>query len=581
MASIFTQNIQVLKDQLSSIVDLLVDLTGDIAHDEMHQTISDLKQRVQDPYMFVIVGEVKSGKSSFVNALLKTGKEICKVAASPMTDTIQQIVYGEEEREVEINQYLKRIYVNEEKLKDIAVVDTPGTNTIVDHHQEITERFIPISDLIIFVFESKNPYRQSAWQFFDFINSEWRKKIVFVLQQKDLMEPEDLLTNIEGVKEYAIKKGILEPRVYAVSAKMEQNNQEVDSGFSDIRQFINENITGGQAPYLKLLNLSETCNTINTRIYEGLALRKKQYEADIIFRNQVTEILDEQELKTKKQVEFLVENLLAAYDRITQKKANEISQGISFGSMLKRQFNSIFGFDKSPKIWLSELTKDFEYELNTSLKEKLSEGVIDIADSIQLMGKLVDIKIKDSQTILKDNHEIFANIAERRANVLKDLQRAFSNFLKHSENFYDEEALKKGGNITPNLAAGGGIAIVGVIIATVTNAAVFDITGGILTTVGLLFAGVTVGLKRKKILKRFKEEIASGRLRLEDEVSQKLYDYTSRIKQRIDENFFAFDHHLETEEKAIEKFENSHENVDKNLTTLKADIEAILSQIAK
>ena len=65
MASIFTQNIQALKDRLSSIVDLLVGLTGDIAHDEMHQTISDLKQRVQDPYMFVIVGEVKSGKRSF------------------------------------------------------------------------------------------------------------------------------------------------------------------------------------------------------------------------------------------------------------------------------------------------------------------------------------------------------------------------------------------------------------------------------------------------------------------------------------------------------------------------------------
>lgn len=581
MGSIFTKEIKSLKDHLSKVVDLLVGLTEDIAHDDLHQTISDLKQRVQDPFMFVIVGEVKSGKSSFVNALLKTGKEICKVAASPMTDTIQQIVYGEEEKEIQINQYLKRIYVNEEKLKDIAVVDTPGTNTIVDHHQEITERFIPISDLIIFVFESKNPYRQSAWQFFDFIKNEWRKKIIFVLQQKDLMEPEDLVTNIQGVHDYAVQKGINEPNVYAVSAKMEQNGQEDESGFDKIRAFINKNITGGQAPFLKLINLSDTCHTINERIFEGLQIRKKQYEADILFRGQIREILDEQELKTKKQVEFLVENLLAAYDRITLKKADQIKEGISFGAMLKRQFNSIFGFDKSPKIWLTDLTKDFEYELNTSLKEKLSDGVIDIADSIQLMGKMVDMKIKDSQTILKDNHEIFANIAERRANVLKDLQRAFSDFLKHSENFYDEEAIKKGGNIAPNLAAGGGIAIVGVIIATVTNAAVFDITGGILTTIGLLFAGVTVGLKRKKILARFKQEITSGRLRLEEEVSQKLNDYTSKIKQRIDENFFAFDHHLETEAKAIEKFDETHENIDNNLTALKADIQHNLTQIAK
>ncbi|MEZ4986392.1 MAG: dynamin family protein [Saprospiraceae bacterium] len=68
-------------------------------------------------------------------------------------------------------------------LRDIAIVDTPGT-TIVEHHQEITERFVPASDLIVFVFEAKNPYRQSARTFFDFIQDEWRKKVIFVLQQK-------------------------------------------------------------------------------------------------------------------------------------------------------------------------------------------------------------------------------------------------------------------------------------------------------------------------------------------------------------------------------------------------------------
>ena len=98
-----------------------------------------------------------------------------------MTDTIQQIVYGEEESFTDISPFLKRITQPVEILKDIAIVDTPGTNTIVDHHQEITEKFIPASDLIVFVFESKNPYRQSAWDFFNYIHEDWRKKIVFIL----------------------------------------------------------------------------------------------------------------------------------------------------------------------------------------------------------------------------------------------------------------------------------------------------------------------------------------------------------------------------------------------------------------
>ena len=158
----------------------LFELTRTIQNEELNKTVQDVLDKLTAPFTFVIVGEVKAGKSSFVNALLDAGKDICKVAPSPMTDTIQLITYGEEEKIVEVNPQFKRIYQPVEILKEIAIVDTPGTNTIVDHHQEITERFIPYSDLIVFVFESKNPYRQSAWQFFDFINEEWRIKIIFV-----------------------------------------------------------------------------------------------------------------------------------------------------------------------------------------------------------------------------------------------------------------------------------------------------------------------------------------------------------------------------------------------------------------
>ena len=208
---LFRKNTKIedIKSEVETIISDLHGITTEINHQSLAETVGDLKQRIKEPYMFVIVGEVKAGKSSFINALLKSKEEICKVAAHPMTDTIQQITYGEEQRVEDVNQYLKKIYQPFDILKEIAIVDTPGTNTIVDHHQEITERFIPASDLIVFVFESKNPYRQSAWDFFDYIQDEWRKKIIFILQQKDLMEPEDLVTNIDGVRDYAKQKGIL------------------------------------------------------------------------------------------------------------------------------------------------------------------------------------------------------------------------------------------------------------------------------------------------------------------------------------------------------------------------------------
>ncbi|PSR10611.1 MAG: GTP-binding protein, partial [Bacteroidetes bacterium] len=317
MAKLLNQQLQAQRAQLEESIKDLHELTIRIGHEELSATLSELRNRLHEPFMFVIVGEVKAGKSSFINALLATGEEITKVAPQPMTDTIQQILYGEERAEVQVNEYLKKIILPVDILRDIAIVDTPGTNTIVEHHQEITERFVPASDLIVFVFEAKNPYRQSAWSFFDFIQGEWRKKVIFVLQQKDLMPAEDLAINIQGVRDFALKKGMTEPHIFAVSAKQEQEGLVADSGFLPLRNYITDNITGGQAPALKLFNSVQTAQNINARITEGLVLRRQQFHADEAFRDQIDETLNEQERKSYKQVELLSDALLGAYDRIT------------------------------------------------------------------------------------------------------------------------------------------------------------------------------------------------------------------------------------------------------------------------
>ena len=554
----------------------LYELTSNIQNVELTNTVKDILDRISAPFTFVIVGEVKAGKSSFVNALLQAGKDICKVAPSPMTDTIQLITYGEEEAVEHVNDHFTRISQPVDILKEIAIVDTPGTNSIVAHHQEITEGFIPHSDLIVFVFEAKNPYRQSAWQFLDFINEEWRRKIIFVLQQKDLMEEPDLVINTNGVIENAIKKGIEDPNVFAVSAKMELDGYIKNSGFLDIRRYITENITDGKAPYLKLANNVNTSFAINEKIGHSLNLRIKQWEYDKEFRNEIRKTLDNQEGKTQNQIDQLTENLVANYDRITTAKTEELSAGLGFMSVMKRSFGSMFGSQQNLKDWLENQMKDFEQRLNSSLKEKLTNGIIDVADNIQTMGKLVHAKIKDSQTILEDSDEIFADIAEKRANVLMDLQKSFSTFLNESENFYDESIANNAGAVAPNLAAGSGIAVVGVILATITQGAVFDITGGILTTVGVLFAGVTLGLKKRKVLAGFKEEIKKGRSKLEWEVNEKLKDYTQRIKNKIDDNFYQLDLLLKHEDNTLKNLDDLKTSIHTDLTNIKQEVEKFL-----
>lgn len=541
-----------------SIMNKLMDTINTINHDGLKITADDLVRRSEDPFMFVIVGEVKAGKSSFVNALLESKKEICKVAASPMTDTIQQIVYGEKEQVIELSPYLKRITQPVEILKDIAIVDTPGTNTIIDHHQEITEKFIPLSDLIVFVFEAKNPYRQSSWAFFKFINKEWHKKIIFVLQQKDLLNQEDLTTNIIGVTEHAKKEGIMDPIVFPVSALLEQQGHSEISGFKKVRNYIATNITNGRGPYLKIESNLRTLININEKIFSGVKDRKEQYESDYNFRGDIKQSLDHQEAKTKRQVGILVTSLLAEYDRITQSKREELKNGIGFTNLISRSIKATFGGGQKIKDWLSEFKKDLEVQLNLNLKDQLQSGVIDIADNIQNMGKIIDLKIKNSETILKDNHEIFADIAERRSNVLKELHQAFSGFLNRTENFYNEEMIHEGSSFVPKLAKSSGMAIIGVVLTALTNTMVFDITGGILTTIGVVFTGITIGLNKGKILSSYDNAIEHGRRQIESEITQKLNSYTTNIKDKIEDNFYKFDQLLEFESKTIQELEDAN-----------------------
>ncbi len=575
MVDLLDENLRSLRVQLDEIIKDLHGMTVNIGNEPLAATVSDLRTRIKEPFMFVVVGEVKAGKSSFVNALL--GSDVCKVAPDPCTDTIQQILYGEKFEIVNINPNLKKIFTPAEILKEIAIVDTPGTNTISAHHQDITEGFIPASDLIVFVFEAKNPYRQSAWDFLDFIRDEWRKKVIFVLQQKDLMEPDDLVINEKGVFDYAQKKGINKANVFSVSAKMELNNDSANSGYPILRKFIGDNITGGKAPVLKLDNNIATSINISDRINDGLRKREEQLLADKNFRKDVDETLDKQEGKSNYQVDVLTENILSTYDKVTREIGEELDQGLSFVNLFKKAFSSIFNKKSSPKGWIDELKYRLEHELKDQLTDKLNAGVNDLTDSVSQMVSMIDLKIKSNKTLLKGSDEIFSHIANKRNSVMDDLRETFNQFMRKSENFEDSEVLPSEENFSPNIATGSGLAVIGMVIAAVAQGSVFDITGGILTGIGVLFAGVTVGVGRKKVLGSYYAEIEKGRKKLDAEVDDKLKLYVKNVKEKVQGNFKEFDVMLAHEEDQTRKISVEHYKIAQRLKEMKSIVEKEIS----
>jgi small GTP-binding protein len=136
----------------------------------------------------VVVGEFNAGKTAFLNAIL--GQSVLKEGVTPTTSTIHLLRHGETLRQEPIEHDFLAVYAPVDWLHEINLVDTPGTNAVIQRHQEITEQFVPRSDLVLFVTSADRPFSESERTFLERIR-EWGKKIVVIVNKIDLVTDAD------------------------------------------------------------------------------------------------------------------------------------------------------------------------------------------------------------------------------------------------------------------------------------------------------------------------------------------------------------------------------------------------------
>src|SRR4029077_14092498 len=108
--------------------------------------LQTLLRDISEPLLFVVVGEVKSGKSSLLHALF--GDELAKVDVLPATDRVYIFRYGTEEETTEVSPRLTERYLPIPFLRDFNVVDTPGTNTMVKEYKMSAEAVLCVAALV-------------------------------------------------------------------------------------------------------------------------------------------------------------------------------------------------------------------------------------------------------------------------------------------------------------------------------------------------------------------------------------------------------------------------------------------------
>ncbi|MEZ4496060.1 MAG: dynamin family protein [Thermomicrobiales bacterium] len=82
-------------------------------------------------------------------------------------------------------------------LADITVVDTPGTNAIIREHEQLTRKFVPRADMVLFVTSADRPFTESERAFLETIR-EWGKKVVLIVNKVDLIRSQEDVDKIVG-----------------------------------------------------------------------------------------------------------------------------------------------------------------------------------------------------------------------------------------------------------------------------------------------------------------------------------------------------------------------------------------------
>ncbi|MGH9463990.1 MAG: dynamin family protein [Vicinamibacteria bacterium] len=238
--------------------DLRLALSDLEAEAEELATFESSIQQLDELFLLVVVGEFNAGKSVFINALL--GESILKEGVTPTTQRICLLKYGEKV-ELEENGPIDFITAPVELLREINIVDTPGTNAIQREHEAITRDFVPRSDMVLFVTSADRPYTESERTFLESIR-DWGKKIVVVINKIDILESEDERERVvEFVSDNLRSLLKVRPEMFAVSSRQALRRKvggdaiaSQASRFAELERFILATLDEKERVRLKLLN---------------------------------------------------------------------------------------------------------------------------------------------------------------------------------------------------------------------------------------------------------------------------------------------------------------------------------------
>ncbi len=508
-----------LETALAGLLRLASDMRRETASlDTIHGLLTD----VREPLLFVVVGEVKAGKSSLLNALF--GQEFAKVDVLPATDRVYIFKYGAEEKSVEVSPQLTERYLPIEFLRNFNVVDTPGTNTMVPEHQAITEGFVPRADLVLFVFSVVNPWTQSAWEFLNFVQKKWMKNVVFVLQQADLRETKEIEVIRRHLQDTALHKLGFAPPIFAVSARKalvartSGNSEELwnASQFAPLEDQINRTVTESGARILKLQSAARTADVILGELAADIRGSFEIIRRDEDHLARLGGLLRNRKDQTLRQIAGFLRGVEQACQRATTQGTELLEEKLSFWKTWRLVWSR------------ADWQRDFQTEVEAKIRETVQPQV---ENAVQLLE--TDLRSLWPQLQDTIENQFGVDVQSRVTKTIPDFARQRRELLQSVQLALVERVAEKGTEeqlarmfretatwlrLPAGVAAAGGIVAV---IAAMSSAAVADVTG-VLAASAAVIGTIVAFSQRRKILGAYEKQMTTKQTELVHAIEQQM-----------------------------------------------------------
>jgi GTPase SAR1 family protein len=516
-----------------------------------------------------VVGEVKAVKSSLLNALF--GQEFCKVDVLPATDKIYVFKYGETEHDVAVSEDLTERYRPIPFLKNFNIVDTPGTNTIVASHHEITTGYVPLADLIVFVFSVANPWAASAWEFLRLLGNRWKKNIVFVLQQADLRSPEEVEVIIKHLNQTILQiLGSSRP-IFAVAAKkalqakLKSNPPEEqlwqESNFGALEKWISETVTQSEQRGGKLRSTAQTAqvvaNSIQVRLQSSVDLLKSDQEKLGTIRRS----LEARKGQTLRQVGGFMREMEMAYDNCRERGEKLLEERLT----LMQTFKMIFSGGRWEKDFQDQVERDVRTKVQEQIEHALGLLESDLRGIWQDLQERVQVQFDTKRQV----RAALPGFLSQRGIILQKLQLTLleqtsdAKIKEQLQSWFGETA--RWLRVPAGVAAAGGVFT---IIAALAHAAILDVTG---TVAGLAAAAGTVYavLRRRHILREYRQRMNEKRAQLSDAVETQLRNAITAFYHEVGATFDPLESFCLAEAHRILPLRERVDEIERSLVELK------------